>query len=232
VSTDEQIAELAAKLRLVPQKFSPGQPGQYVSDFDELARVALDHCAAQPAAGGLSDEELAKELYEADLEASFACGNTHDPSVKLAVARRARELCPAPPPEPPMPTEEELATVIHAAWHRGDAFDRSGRTARAAARALHRTLEPGASEPECLGAGHCMEHEVLPTSHHPDCPRFDKVRQPARIITAAHFAEISALRAELAGLSDELLRLRAELADARGRLADVIQAATTPGGGA
>jgi hypothetical protein len=151
VSKDKQVAELASKLRMVPRKFAPGQPGQHVSDFDELARVALDHCAAQPAASKLSDEELVAELRK-------------------------------------MPAH--------------------------------------------LGRDYCAEHEVLPTSHHPDCPRFDKVRQPARIITAAHFAEISALRAELAGLSDELLRLRAELADARGRLADVIQAATAPGGGA
>jgi hypothetical protein len=219
VSTDEQVAELAAKLRAVPRKYSVRPPG-HVPDFDALARVAIDHCAAQPAAGGLSDEELAAELRKMRW-----AWNSEDPDC-LAIARRARHLCPAPPHEPPMPSEEELEAKLAKAWLAGAWPD----VARAAARALHRTLAPETSDPECLGAGHCMEHEVLSTPHHPNCPRFDKVRQPdaderlraerddARILAASRFAEISTLRAELS--------------DARGRLADVIQAASTPGGGA
>jgi hypothetical protein len=59
---------------------------------------------------------------------------------------------------------------------------------------------------------------AVPTTspHEPSSLRAE--RDDARILAASRFAQISTLRAELA--------------DARGRLADVIQAASTPGGGA
>jgi hypothetical protein len=97
VSTYEQIAELAAKLRAVPP--GSGTPGYFYSpDFDALARVAIDHCAEQPAVGGLSDEEvfeLAHEPGVSDFPGDPPLRDGYDEIAEVADAALAAAPAPA-----------------------------------------------------------------------------------------------------------------------------------------
>jgi hypothetical protein len=226
VST-EQVAELAEKLREVPWLAqSLGEP--WNPNYDALARVALDHCAAQPAAAGeLSDEELALELRRAAYGADRGrppedLGDTWHRNYWLAVARRARELCPVPPPEPLvwLRGEERVSTPVRLVDELGSVVLRVGEGS--ADRVV--AFECGAESPRRVMFARSYPgprdaaHRALFGGDSAELERLRAERDDARILAAARFAEISTLRAELS--------------DARGRLADVIQAASTPGGGA
>jgi hypothetical protein len=230
VSTDEQVAELAAKLREVPWLAqSLGEP--WNPNYDALARVAIDHCAEQPAAGGMSVGDLADELREAFYRGRDMAPGLSTRTSWLAVARRARELRPAPPPEPPMPTEGGLQLIIAKALDpdgtnfRHDLIEANpggywGDAARAAARALHRTLAPEVGEPS-----EAAEDELLRLR----AELADARGRLADVIQAASVHDDLEARVEWAAgkLSVALSRHEAEVVNAV-----LIGAKPIPGGGA